>query len=118
MFPISPTRCLCRQVFFGVTVYGLFHGLVLLPVLLSLIGPDPYLPARTDIELTTSSEVKLPRSEVNGHADGSRQQQSQIGRYGGVNSAGRSSFILRITYPQSSVTPPLAGPSGRRPPGM
>ena len=30
----------------------------------------------------------------------------------------RSSFILRITYPLSSVTPPLAGPSGRRPPGM
>ena len=29
-----------------------------------------------------------------------------------------SSFILRITHPQSSVTPPLAGPSGRRPPGM
>ena len=30
----------------------------------------------------------------------------------------RSSFILRTTYPQSSVTPPLAGPGGRRPPGM
>ena len=30
----------------------------------------------------------------------------------------RSSFILSITYPQSSVTLPLAGPSGRRPPGM
>ena len=30
----------------------------------------------------------------------------------------RSSFILRTTCPQSSVTPPLAGPSGRRPPGM
>ena len=30
----------------------------------------------------------------------------------------RSSFILRITYPQSSVTPPLGGPSRRRPPGM
>ena len=29
-----------------------------------------------------------------------------------------SSLILRITYPPSSVTPPLAGPSGRRPPGM
>ena len=26
----------------------------------------------------------------------------------------RSSFILKTTYPQSSVTPPLAGPSGRR----
>ena len=35
-----------------------------------------------------------------------------------IPSAVRSSFILRITYPQSSVTPPLAGPSGRRPPGM
>ena len=31
---------------------------------------------------------------------------------------GRSSFILKITYPLSSVTPPLAGPGGRRPPGM
>ena len=30
----------------------------------------------------------------------------------------RSSFILRTTYPPSSVTPPLAGPSGRHPPGM
>ena len=30
----------------------------------------------------------------------------------------RSSFILRITYPQSSVTPLLAGPSGHCPPGM
>ena len=30
----------------------------------------------------------------------------------------RSSFLLRIAYHQSSVTPPLAGPSGRRPPGM
>ena len=30
----------------------------------------------------------------------------------------RSSFILWITYPLSSVTPPLAGPGGRCPPGM
>ena len=30
----------------------------------------------------------------------------------------RSCFILRTTYLQSSVTPTLAGPSGRRPPGM
>ena len=35
-----------------------------------------------------------------------------------TGNAVRSSFILRTTYPQSSVTPPLAGPSGRRPPGM
>ena len=29
-----------------------------------------------------------------------------------------SSFILRTTYPRSSVTPTLAGPSGHRPPDM
>ena len=50
--------------FFGVTVYGLFHGLVLLPVLLSLVGPEPYLAAGADIEMT-SARVKRP-AEVNG----------------------------------------------------
>ena len=36
----------------------------------------------------------------------------------GLAGAIRSSFILQATYPRSSVTPTLAGPSGRRPPGM
>ena len=31
--------------FFGVCLFGLFHSLVFLPVLLSLIGPDPYITA-------------------------------------------------------------------------
>lgn len=30
------------KIFFGVFIYGVFHGLVFLPVLLSLIGPAPY----------------------------------------------------------------------------
>ena len=30
------------KIFTGVSVFGLFHGLVVLPVLLSLIGPKPY----------------------------------------------------------------------------
>ena len=30
------------KVFFLVIVLGLFHGLVLLPVILSLFGPSPY----------------------------------------------------------------------------
>ncbi len=29
------------RVFFLVVVFGLFHGLVILPVLLSLVGPEP-----------------------------------------------------------------------------
>ena len=36
----------------------------------------------------------------------------------GADAETRSSFLLRITCPQSSVTPPLAGSSGRRPAGM
>lgn len=30
------------QVFFGVCLYGLYHGLIFLPVVLSLVGPKPY----------------------------------------------------------------------------
>jgi len=33
------------QIFFLVVLFGLFHGLVFLPVVLSIIGPDPYLSA-------------------------------------------------------------------------
>ena len=33
---------LIPEVFFLVIVLGLFHGLVLLPVILSLVGPPPY----------------------------------------------------------------------------
>lgn len=34
------------QVFFAVVLFGLFHGLCYLPVLLSAIGPAPYESAR------------------------------------------------------------------------
>ena len=37
---------------------------------------------------------------------------------GSQQDTGRSSFILQTTYPRSSVTSTLAGPSGRRPPGI
>ncbi|XP_069951253.1 patched domain-containing protein 3-like [Cherax quadricarinatus] len=31
------------KIFFGVCIYGLYHGLVFLPVLLSVVGPAPYV---------------------------------------------------------------------------
>ncbi|XP_042884344.1 protein patched homolog 2-like isoform X2 [Penaeus japonicus] len=40
------------KIFFGVFIYGVFHGLVFLPVLLSLIGPAPY-----DLDLHALPEV-------------------------------------------------------------
>lgn len=40
-------RWFALQIFFAATVYGLYHGLVVLPVLLSLMGPAPYPTAAT-----------------------------------------------------------------------
>ena len=49
LFPIM----FLLQVFFGVVVFGLFHGLIFLPVLLSLVGPAPYL---TEDEMKKDSD--------------------------------------------------------------
>ena len=42
------------QVFFGVIMFGLFHGLIFLPVILSLVGPAPYL-AEEEMEKDSDS---------------------------------------------------------------
>ncbi|XP_055956287.1 patched domain-containing protein 3 [Patella vulgata] len=48
------------RVFFSVVVFGLFHGLCYLPVVLSWVGPAPYdsaLPTKSqDVEINTSSK--------------------------------------------------------------
>lgn len=41
------------RIFFFVVAYGLFHGIVLLPVILSIIGPKPY---KTEKYQDTESE--------------------------------------------------------------
>ena len=53
--------------FFGICLFGALHGLLLLPVLLSLIGPDPVdVGARTDRSL--DGEAIKPNGHANGHA--------------------------------------------------
>lgn len=51
------------KIFIGVAIFGLFHGLVLMPVLLALIGPEPYPdynspnPPLTAVHVVTSPET-------------------------------------------------------------
>jgi len=43
-----------------VVVFGLFHGLVFLPVLLSLVGPTPY-----EHIITSENEAEKAKNEIN-----------------------------------------------------
>ncbi|KAF2346973.1 Protein patched/dispatched [Trinorchestia longiramus] len=55
------------KVFFGVCLYGLFHGLVFLPVLLSLIGPNAYdqhaAPPITELDQNSAPMISLKPSQ-------------------------------------------------------
>ncbi|XP_045125930.1 protein patched homolog 3-like [Portunus trituberculatus] len=57
------------KIFFGVCVYGLYHGLVFLPVLLSLVGPASHntiTPQHLTPPHTTSSSSSHPLEQKNG----------------------------------------------------
>lgn len=62
---------LIYQIFILVVVYGLFHGLIFLPVLLSLVGPEPFIVDETSMEMVRNpSELGrlqpqlIPRQEA------------------------------------------------------
>ena len=46
------------RIFLLVIIFGLFHGLLLLPVLLSLVGPAPYDNAKPAVENLEKAKVK------------------------------------------------------------
>ncbi|XP_042861215.1 NPC intracellular cholesterol transporter 1 homolog 1b-like [Penaeus japonicus] len=59
------------KIFIGVAVFGLFHGLVLMPVLLALIGPEPYpdynSPPLTTVHVVTSPETPRMKQTIRVH---------------------------------------------------
>lgn len=54
---MTPPHHSLFQVFLGVVVFGLFHGLALLPVILSLIGPRPYKTAHHEPEEADDADI-------------------------------------------------------------
>ncbi|XP_068204799.1 patched domain-containing protein 3-like [Palaemon carinicauda] len=46
------------KVFFAVSLYGLYHGLIFLPVILSFIGPDPYPSAYSQSPSSEEEDTK------------------------------------------------------------
>ncbi|XP_062500022.1 patched domain-containing protein 3-like [Corticium candelabrum] len=86
------------KVFFLVVLFGLFHGLCLLPVVLSLIGPSPYA-SQSAIKTTPSVELKeknAPNGFQNDHTatmDDKRHIMGQDRENGFTNSEERSASL-------------------------
>ena len=45
-------------------LFGLYHGLIVLPVLLSLIGPDPYAAKTEDADVENENAEELSEIKV------------------------------------------------------
>lgn len=65
------------RIFFLVIVFGLFHGVVLLPVILSVVGPRPYNkvpkePKETEMETIsfTSKQLQGPQTDTSKQMNG------------------------------------------------
>ena len=62
------------KMFFGIIVYGVGHGLILMPVILSLFGPvggtggarGPKTDAITTVQTKTIDEERMPRDPMAG----------------------------------------------------
>merc|ERR1719370_1430814 len=66
------------KVFVLTVVFGLFHGLVLLPVLLSLVGPKTEIESDVEDEVASTSESDSSTvSEVSSVEEGTRGQENQ-----------------------------------------
>ena len=61
---------------FGVVLFGIFHGLFLLPAILSIIGPRPYDSAE-EIESSSSSGHVSPKNKKNENTPSVPSQTNQ-----------------------------------------
>lgn len=98
---------MCFQIFFLVVVYGLYHGLVFLPVLLSLVGPEPYATATAEkLQLEDNAnknnkEVHMLLMKSDGvgasKADQLLQDESRVSSYSYCRKIQGSYFLNRVS---------------------
>ena len=61
------------KVFTLVIVFGLYHGLIFLPVLLSLVGPASYSTSSKEVSEDPKNEVEPQGKEQDGVADAKKE---------------------------------------------
>lgn len=54
----------CFQIFLGVFIFGVFHGLILLPIVLSVCGPPSYSKTKNSKMYTAAKIVYETNEEV------------------------------------------------------
>ena len=69
------------QVFFLVVAFGLFHGLVLLPTVLSICGPAPIAPSSRPRKGGTVSPVDFEVARPQQSEGGGRGDEAAASRY-------------------------------------
>ena len=71
-------------------LFGLFHGLVVLPVILSWVGPAPY----DELPKDEAETNKVAMQEINGKAQNG--QQSNIANGGGYTNPALDTSIQEV----------------------
>lgn len=74
---------ICLQIFVLVVAYGLYHGLIFFPVILSLIGPAPFAIAHPVAETNVTAEELEPQLKHNGKpavVEASIEEEIAIGK--------------------------------------
>ncbi|KAK3894018.1 hypothetical protein Pcinc_002205 [Petrolisthes cinctipes] len=87
------------KIFFGVSLFGLYHGLVFLPVLLSLIGPDSHAttlsqPPPHKSHTNTKNNDKLNNNENNNSTHPPQQKTAMMTNDSGSNGVERGQAVM------------------------
>lgn len=92
-------RVLFKQ-FFATVVLGVGHGLILLPVLLSIVGPAPFSSAE---EIRTYEKLSIERSSANERKNSNSQVTPAAVVYEGVNEETPNGTVVLTSENETNI---------------